>query len=62
MESGDGGTMGCGVPLISEMESAWKNLLPDCDFPTDDKGGEVISYGFGFSSCSPLAWKNTAFF
>jgi hypothetical protein len=41
--------------LISESESAWKNLLSGWDLPRDDSGGDGTVGFEGVSSCLPSA-------
>lgn len=56
----DSAGMGGGVrtgelPLGSDSESAWKNLLSCEVLPTADNGGEGISGGLELSSSCPFA-------
>lgn len=50
-----GGVSTGGLPLVSESESAWKNLDSVGTLPTADSGGEgTVGEGVG-ASWSPLA-------
>jgi hypothetical protein len=58
-----GGGVRTGGVFVSEMESAWKNLVSGCDLPTDEGGPRdtVEPGGDGASRFrGPSAWRPLA--